>query len=195
MRAAIPVLQAKHDGIVRRGAANRMCPTRLATDCRCSAPPLVGSVPYVALSSAVATSPERQDRCAARLDRSDGANHGAHHDWPEPHLSSRGGVATHYPCCGCVIDPPYPATRSGTRLSPYPVLDQLQPAPVAETGSKAADQSDRLVGGAQEQRAGIRADHPPSNVPTTAWPATVPKSSESCPHSVAIGDCLRLAPS
>src|SRR5262245_5801631 len=34
---------------------------------------------------------------------------------------------------------------------------------------------------------------PPSNAPTTERPSTVPKSSESCLHSVAIGGLLRLA--
>src|SRR5262245_59349086 len=36
---------------------------------------------------------------------------------------------------------------------------------------------------------------PPSNAPTTQRPSTVPKSSESWLHSVAIGGLLRLAQS
>jgi hypothetical protein len=41
------------------------------------------------------------------------------------------------------------------------VLDQLGAAAIAEAGRGAIEQRDRLVRGAHQQRAGIRADQPP----------------------------------
>jgi hypothetical protein len=76
----------------------------------------------------------------------------------------------------------------------YRVLDELGPTPIAEAGRKAIDECDRLVGGAQQQPASELIT-PPSNAPTTARASTVPKSNESCLHTVAIGESLPLASS
>jgi hypothetical protein len=75
----------------------------------------------------------------------------------------------------------------------YPVRDKLWPAAIPEAAGKGVDRLDRLIGGAQQQRAGIRADHPAIERAHNERPCTVPKSNESCLHSVAIGERLRRA--
>ena len=63
-------------------------------------------------------------------------------------------------------------------------------AAVLEARANATRQPDHLIGGAEQQGAGIAGDAPPSNDATTARPSTGANPNRSGLHSVGIGALL-----
>ena len=69
-----------------------------------------------------------------------------------------------------------PTTRCITSVSTV-VFDKVGIAAVVEACGEAAGQAEHLVGGAEQQRAGIRGDAPAVEAATTARPSTGAKSN------------------